>query len=66
MVSGTMKDSIERCNTCNLIFDEEVPRQALEDRKFAATTDTEGNVTQECCVNCAEELWQEVGPDIIC
>ena len=66
MISSMMGDSIERCNTCNSILDEEVPRQPLKRKTFAATTDSEGNVLEECCRNCAEELWQEVGPNIIC
>lgn len=56
-----------RCNNCAGKFDEEeiagfpVMYQTLKNRRFAATLDDDGNVIQECCEDCAQELMEETG-----
>lgn len=55
--------SEETCNTCGERFDDcggTALRQTLKNRTFAATLDDRGNVTQECCEHCAQDIYDAV------
>lgn len=63
MVKDPRSDNpIDYCGTCGFYFDEvEVLYQSLKNQRMCAVKDDDGNVMQECCDGCAQEIYDAVG-----
>ena len=58
-------EQIAYCNTCSALFDDYdgvALHQTLKNRKYAATLDETGNVLQECCEGCAQDIAESTRP----
>lgn len=53
-----MAINLKLCNTCGCEFDVDPDciRSTLKNQRFGATLDDDGNVIQECCEACQQEL----------
>ena len=53
---------INKCNTCGCEFDTDpgCVRSTLKNCAFGATRDELGNVIQECCEACQQEIYEAV------
>ena len=61
-----VSEQFASCNTCGELFDDcggGAMRQTLKNRKFAATLNDDGDVVQECCDVCAQEIYDAVHLD---
>ena len=55
-------DKFNLCNTCGCNFktDPDCLRASLKNQRFGATLDDEGNLVQECCEACQQEIYDSV------
>ncbi|MGH7239781.1 MAG: hypothetical protein ACREHG_06900 [Candidatus Saccharimonadales bacterium] len=50
------------CNTCGCEFDVDPDclRSTLKNQRFAATLGDAGNIVQECCESCQQEIFESL------